>query len=152
MRHLRRLWWYLVRRRRVAVVILVRHADVEHAAGSDPALSPAGSTRAEELRHVLGDSGLDTIYVTRWQRSKLTAAPLATHLGITPVQLDNPSDVVAAIRARPSTSTVLVVGHTDSIPQIIASLGGPSGLAIQSSEFDRMFVLSGRLTRLRYGA
>lgn len=156
MRYLIRLRWPFLIRIIPPVVILIRHAEVDYSANSDPILGPpltsAGSARPQALRHVLGDTGIDAIYVTEKQRTKLTAAPLAADLGINPIQIDIASDVVAAIRNHPSSSTVLVVGHTDTIPQIIATLGGPSGVVIDGGEFDRLFVLSGRLTRMRYGA
>ena len=102
---------------------------------------------------MLRDLELDAIYVTRWQRTQQTAAAVAADFGLTPEQIDAAADVVVAIVARPVSSSVLVVGHTDTVPGIIAGLGGPSGVAIGASEFDRLFVLSdGRLTALRYGA
>jgi phosphohistidine phosphatase SixA len=132
--------------------MLIRHADVA-GGGADPALSAAGSARAQELRHVLRDAGLDAIYVTRWQRTQQTAAPLAADLGITPTQVDAAVDVVAAIQARPPSSAALVIGHTNTVPDIIAGLGGPAGVTIEATEFDRLFVLlRGRLSQLRYGA
>ena len=60
---------------------------------------------------------------------------------------------LAALRTRPPSSVALVVGHTNTVPEIIAGLGGPADVTIDHDEFDRLFVLSGtRLTRLRYGA
>jgi broad specificity phosphatase PhoE len=147
---------WLPLRRALPVIIAIRHADVDASAAADPDVGPplsdAGSARAEELRHVLGDTGLEAIFVTKWQRTQLTARPLAADLGIDPTQIDAASEVVAAIRAQPSSSTVLVVGHTNTVPEIISGLGGPSGLVIEPTQFDRMYVFSRRLTQLRYGA
>ena len=135
-----------------ATVLLVRHADVAGGA-DDPALTDAGATRAQELGHVLGDAGVDAIFVTSWRRSRQTAAPIALELSVDPTELDDPDDVTAALRTRPPSSVALVVGHTNTVPEIIAGLGGPADVTIDHDEFDRLFVLSGtRLTRLRYGA
>jgi phosphohistidine phosphatase SixA len=132
--------------------MLIRHADVP-GGSADPALSAAGAARAQELRHVLRDAGLDAIYVTRWQRTQQTAAPLAADLGITPTQIDAAVDVIAAIQGHPASSGVVVIGHTNTVPDIIAGLGGPAGVTIDATEFDRLFVLlGGRLSQLRYGA
>ena len=67
--------------------------------------------------------------------------------------------VVSAIRALPADAVAAVVGHTNTIPQIIEGLGGGSdGIAIGETEFDRLFVLSRApggfvaLVKLRYGA
>lgn len=70
-----------------------------------------------------------------------------------PTQIDVTDDVVSAVRARPASSTALVVGHTNTVPEIIAGVGGPAGETIAGADFDRLFVLSRqRLSRLRYGA
>jgi phosphohistidine phosphatase SixA len=142
--------WCILLSRCTPAVMLIRHADVDGV--GDPALNAAGSARAQELRHVLRDAGLEAIYVTRWQRTQQTAAPLATDLGITPTQVDAAADVVTAIQARPASSAALVIGHTTTVPDIIAGLGGPAGVTIDATEFDRLFVLlRGRLSQLRYG-
>ena len=132
--------------------ILIRHANVD-ADGTDPELNAAGQARAQELVHVLGDAGIVAILVTSLRRSQQTAAPLAAQLGIDPTVTDQVEDAVAAIRSRHRGDTVLVVGHTNTVPQIVAGLGGPADVTIAADEFDRMFVLcERRLTRLRYGA
>jgi broad specificity phosphatase PhoE len=100
---------------------------------------------------VLGDAGIVAILVTSLRRSQQTAAPLAAALGLEPTVADEVDDAVAAIRAR-KRGTVLAVGHTNTVPEIIAGLGGPAGVTIGPEEFDRLFVFSQRrLTRLRYG-
>ena len=74
---------------------------------------------------------------------------------------DSPTDsthigrVVDAIRAS-DKGTVLVVGHTITIPDIVARLGGPKIGEISDAEYSNLFVLVGdsekRLVRSRYGA
>jgi broad specificity phosphatase PhoE len=136
----------------VPTSILIRHANVD-ANGPDPELNEAGQLRAQELVHVLGDAGIVAILVTSLRRSQHTASPLAGVLGIEPTVADEIDDVVAAIRSHRRGDTVLVVGHTNTVPEIIAGLGGPAGVTIGAAEFDRLFVLAERrLTRLRYGA
>jgi broad specificity phosphatase PhoE len=132
--------------------ILIRHADVD-GHGSDPELNAAGQARAQELVHVLGDAGVVAILITSLRRSQQTAAPVAAALGVDPTVADEVDDVIAAIRSRKRGDTVLVVGHTNTVPEIIAGLGGPAGVTIGADEFDRLFVLcERRVTRLRYGA
>jgi broad specificity phosphatase PhoE len=132
--------------------ILIRHADVDPD-GDDPDLNAAGQARAQELVHVLGDAGVVAILVTSLRRSRQTAAPLAAALGVDPAVTDQVDDAVAAIRARQRGDTVLVVGHTNTVPEVIAGLGGSADVTIAHDEFDRLFVLSERrLTSLRYGA
>lgn len=140
------LWWG----RCTPLVIAIRHADVDP--GTDPPLNGAGQARAEELRHVLGDAGITAIFVTSWQRTRLTAQPLATDLGLVPVVEDDVAATIAAVRALPSNQAVLLVGHTNTVPDLISGLGGPTIAPIASTEFDRLLVLArGRLASLRYG-
>jgi len=138
-----------------ALTILIRHADVPAAAGSDPALNSAGRARAKQLRHVLGDAGVGTIFVTQFRRTQRTAEPLAARLAIVPTVINQGDLALLAdtIRNLPAHVVALVIGHTTTLPDICASLDGPPLPAIGPTEFDRLFVLTqGVLAQLRYGA
>lgn len=145
--------WCIWFGRCVPRVVLVRHADVTSGGGTDPPLNAAGLVRAEELRHVLGDAGIQAIFVSEFLRTQQTAAPLAEDLGLTPTALADPGAIVAGIRALPSSSAALVVGHTNTLPDIATQLGAASLPAIGATEFDRLFIQDrSRVTALRYGA
>jgi phosphohistidine phosphatase SixA len=149
------LWfgWCIWFGRCVPRVVLIRHADVNIGSGTDPGLNAAGVIRAEELRHVLRNAGVQAIFVSSFLRTQQTAAPLAGDLGVTPTAVADAAAAVAAIRALPSSAAALVVGHTNTLPAIATGLGAGSFPAIGATEFDRLFVLDrGRLTALRYGA
>jgi phosphohistidine phosphatase SixA len=140
-------------------VLLVRHSEradtVTGAAPSmnaDPSLSDAGRQRAESLAVMLRDANVSTIFVTQYKRTKETAAPLAKALGITPVVIDanRTSDLVARLQA--VKGTALVVGHSNTVPEVIKSLGVPTPVTIADSEYDDLFVVtpSGQMVRLNY--
>ena len=137
-----------------AMVVHVRHADVTPGMGHDPVLNAAGRARAEELRRVLADADIGAIFITQYRRSRQTAEPLAADLGITPKVIDEVARIVEAIRTLPADSVALVVGHSDTVPEIIVRLGGPKiPEGIGEDEFDHLFVQAGRrLAHLRYGA
>lgn len=138
------------------VVLLVRHAE-KQATGDDPALTPAGSQRATLLASTLEDAGLTTIFTSSARRTKDTAAPTAKALKLTPAEL-NIDAAKARAQLLAATSRVLVVGHSNTVPELIAALGGPKDLKIADEEFDRLFVLTlpaqgaPTLVALRYGA
>jgi phosphohistidine phosphatase SixA len=137
----------------VPTVILVRHADVPPHGGPDPNphLNPAGHARAATLADVVGPAGIGTVIVSSARRTQETAAPVAAARGVTPVEITEPPEILSAIAAAPATSTVLVVGHTDTVPDVITGLGGPS-IAIPATEFGNLFVVAGgRLVHLHYG-
>jgi phosphohistidine phosphatase SixA len=136
-----------------ATTILIRHADVTPGGGNDPPLNDAGVARAQELRHVLADARISAIFVSPRQRTQATAAPLAADLGIAPAVVADAASAVAAIRKLPATAVVLVIGHTTTLPDISAGLGGPTIPGIDLSEFDHLFVQARRrLAHLHYGA
>jgi phosphohistidine phosphatase SixA len=137
-----------------ALTILIRHADVPAGAGSDPTLNRAGRARANELRHVLGDANVGSIFVTQFRRTQQTAEPLAAQLGIVPTVIDQDDVALLTDRIRdlPADAVAVVIGHTTTLPEICAGLGGPPLSAIGPLEFDRLFVQAhGLLAKLRYG-
>lgn len=144
-----------------ATIILVRHAEKGGEPGDrDPELNDAGRLRAAALARVLGDANISTIYSTPFLRTRNTAAPLARQLGIdvtiTPITPDFIEDMAATLRSKHSGETVVVVGHSNTVPQTINALGaGPTNLA--DDEHDWLFVVtlaangSVSLMKLRYG-
>jgi phosphohistidine phosphatase SixA len=149
------------------VVVLVRHAEkvTPDPPDADPALTAAGQARALALAETLADAGVDAILTSQWQRTRLTAAPLAERLGIEPEVFSTsgaqaqPEAVAEAIRTRHAGQTVLVVGHSNTVPEVIAALGGPAVEAICESQYADLFVLvlddggeAPALIRAGYGA
>jgi broad specificity phosphatase PhoE len=140
-------------------LLLVRHA--ERAAGQD-ALTAAGLARAAELAHVGERAGVAAVYHSDTVRTRDTAQPLAKALGL--VAIERPATAIASlvseILARHRGETVLVVGHGNTVPQIIGEAGGPALPNIGEDEFDNLFVLTTwgcwlrqpKLVRLQYGA
>jgi phosphohistidine phosphatase SixA len=143
-------------------IILVRHAEKVDAS-ADPLLSEAGTRRAGALADSLAHAGISGIIVTQFQRTRLTAQPLASRLGLEPVVVtaggagDHANAVVSVIRDRFAGRTVLVVGHSNSVPAIVHALGITGAVAIPDWEYDDMFVVktdaAGKptLVRSRYG-
>jgi phosphohistidine phosphatase SixA len=150
-----RLWWPLCVHwgRCTATTILVRHAEVATSGGADPPLSSAGLTRAQELQRVLSGAGVGAIFVSQYRRTRETADSLASALGISPSVVVDADQALTAIRALSPAAIALVVGHTNTVPDIVSGLGGPAIAAIDPSEFDNLFMLSAQhVSHLRYGA
>jgi Histidine phosphatase superfamily (branch 1) len=74
----------------VTTVILVRHGErnAPTPASPDPHLNTAGKVRAKKLIHVVGQSGIKAIYRSHFVRARETAQPLATYLGLSPIEID----------------------------------------------------------------
>ncbi|MEJ7809335.1 MAG: histidine phosphatase family protein [Gemmatimonadaceae bacterium] len=143
------------------VVLLVRHAEKAVEPGNDPSLSVAGEARAKALAEALRDAGVQAIVTTQLKRTRLTAQPLAESLKLTPEVVPAGgaahADSVAAAVRRHAGHTVLVVGHSNTVPAIIAALGGPKLPDICDAEHANLFVVvipeggPARLVRSRYG-
>jgi len=146
-------------------VIVVRHAEKSTDDPRDPSLSPAGEARAKALSNVLADAGVSEIYTTHFKRTRQTAEPLARNLGVAiterPITAQNTgthsADLAREILARGAGKSVLVVGHSNTVPDIVEALSGRTVAPIADSEYDHIYVLvipaggPARLMQLRFG-
>jgi phosphohistidine phosphatase SixA len=118
-------------------------------AGNDPPLSACGEARARALAVTLADAGVRTIYVTSYQRTQLTARPLAERLHLTPIQAategtlaDQAKALASDIRAHHAGEVVLVVGHSNTVPAIVRALGGTAPEVLDDSEYATLFTVT----------
>jgi phosphohistidine phosphatase SixA len=143
------------------VVFLVRHAERADAgmaaakvAGADPNLSGAGLARANSLAAMLKDARIRTVITTEFKRTKQTGGPVATAAGI-PLTVIDSKDVAGLLKkVRASTGNVVVVGHTNTLPEILKGLGVTEPITIAEDEYDSLFVVTRAsppaFVRLRY--
>lgn len=142
-------------------VFLVRHAERADAgmastgaAVSDPDLSAEGRARADSLAMMLKDADVTAIYATEFKRTQQTAAPLAKALGLTVtiVKAAEPTKLVEALRS--AAGNVLVVGHSNTVPDVVRFLGVRASITIGEAEYDNLFVVTTRaeprMIRLRF--
>jgi broad specificity phosphatase PhoE len=139
-------------------IILVRHAEKADAPAADPPLTAEGEARAKKLAIVLRDAGVGAIYSTSYVRTMKTAEPLSTALKV-PVTATpaNVGDFVTILRTKHGSDTVLVVGHSNTVPELLQALGCRPPITIADNEYDYLFVVTPRpdsgapvLVRLRY--
>jgi broad specificity phosphatase PhoE len=147
------------------LVILVRHAEKDTAPRNDPPLTEFGESRAAALAGVVASAGIDAVVVTPYRRTRDTAAPVAQARGLTPIEVPVGRDlaahvaaVVDSVRTRPPRASVLVVGHSNTIPAIVTALGGPALPDLCDNQYAVLYVLSipaagpARLVTASYGA
>ena len=149
-------------------VIFVRHAEKAPLPVDDPVLSEAGVLRANELARQLVDAdvipgrGVDAVYSTPFQRTEATARPVAEALGLPVLSYDvspeNAETTIDDIVRRHKGEIVLVVGHSNTVPQLIASMGASKNVPeIAEDEYDNMYIVSipwfgkTKTIRVRYG-
>jgi broad specificity phosphatase PhoE len=139
-----------------ATVFLVRHAE-KQIVGDDPGLTAAGRERAVELARLLQNTSIDAIYSTDFARTRETAAPLADRLA-KPIRIYDweQQEDLAAEMVREG-GRYLVVGHSNTTPELVQILGGEPGPPIDERlEHDRLYIVrigpGGVTTELRrYG-
>ena len=154
----------------VTTVFLIRHAERAEEPRQDPPLTEKGVARSEALARLLSTAGIKAIYTSQFARTKLTAEPLAKQLGVTATAISlktSPSNP-RAIAEESTKETVdkilshagggvLVVGHSNSIPDVIKMLGGDVVPTIDEKKFDDLFVVTvyangkAKVTHLKYG-
>jgi len=136
------------------VVVLVHPVE---GPADDPSLSAQGEQRAQRLAAMFGSQAqigrLDALYVTDTRRSQQTVAPLAQMLRKQPVVVpsDDPEGTAARVMEEHKGDTVLVVGTTAMMPDLVRHL---SGMEIQGGQEDEGYVVSipsiGRANLLRF--
>ncbi len=125
------------------VIFVVRHANTTPNSGNNPNLNSEGQIRALNLANMIQDEPLSAIYVTNTNRSMQTAAPASSASGIQ-TTLYPPLDAKAlasTIRASDSTDSTLVIAHSNTVPTIIAALGGPLFDDLKEDSFDHFYAV-----------
>ena len=127
------------------IVYLVRHAEkiTGENAGRDPALTNEGEARAETLAGMLREENITKIYSSDYIRTRETAAPTAKMFGVE-IEIYDPRDLsTLASLIQEVKGHILVVGHSNTIPETVAALGGVGGSPIfEKSEYDRLYVVT----------
>ncbi len=104
-------------------IYVVRHLHTPEGE-RDPDLLPEGRRIAILLGERLAEERIAAIYISAFKRTRQTAGPLAERLGLEPVLYD-PRDTPALVaRVRAGPLPALIVGHSNTVPDIVEQLGG----------------------------
>jgi broad specificity phosphatase PhoE len=128
------------RKQAAAVFVLVRHAEKTNDHPKDPTLSEAGIARASRLADALAGEPLTAAYATAYRRTQDTAAPSAARHGIAVTTYDatrSSTEFAAALRQAHPSGTVLIVGHSNTIPALAAALCACDVAPMREDEYDR---------------
>lgn len=146
------------------VVVVVRHAEKASDDPKDPGLSETGQARAQSLVKALAGLPLSAAYATQYRRTRLTAEPAAQAAGVT-VRIREANaanartyadDLVALVRRLHRGGNVLVVGHSNTVPEIVKAFSGIEVEALSDGDYNRIYVITlakggkARLLQLRY--
>lgn len=130
---------------------VVRHLNTP-SGERDPDLLPEGRRAAQALAGWFRTGQAPrAIYVSDFRRTRQTAAPLAARLGLTPI-VYNPADTPALVaRVRAGPLPALIVGHSNTVPDIVAQLGGTRPGPLVHEDFGDIWLIApdGTTERLR---
>jgi phosphohistidine phosphatase SixA len=136
-------------------IFIVRHGEKASSTDPDTPLALQGEDRALKLASVLRNAGVTHVFVTDKKRTQQTAQELVDQRGLpAPVVLPatDTKKLVEQLKAVPKDAVVLVVGHTDTIPEILKGLGVNDNVAIKEDQYGRIFLVTPdfRLVELAY--
>jgi broad specificity phosphatase PhoE len=130
------------------VVVLARHAEKEAGSIQDPPLSAEGERRAQRLAQMFGRGGgvghLDAIYVSDARRTQQTAAPLVERLGKPAVSIPaaDIKGTAARVMREHKGGTVLIVGHSNTVPALVREFSDVEVPPIADDEYDTLYIVS----------
>jgi phosphohistidine phosphatase SixA len=147
-------------------IFVVRHAERADtpvpggtpmmAPATDPPLSAAGNERAARLAAILRSADIRHVFTTEFLRTRQTAAPTAQAQRLEIVAVSSRDAEAVVSQARQAKGNVLMVGHSNSVPDLLKRLGIKEAITIADTEFDNLFVVvrpeagEPTLVRLRY--
>ncbi len=127
----------------VTTVVCVRHAEKVDSS-TDAALSDAGRARAAALARALRDLPVAAAYASEFQRTSATLAPLCAErsLEVKKVPAAQGKQLAKRLLREHLGQTVLVCGHSNTVPELLAQLGVKEKASIADDEYDRLFVVT----------
>ncbi|AEP30702.1 SixA phosphatase family protein [Brumicola nitratireducens] len=139
-----------VENRKGNLVFLVRHFEkqspnTQSKHTKDPELTERGLARAQALAAFLAEKNITSVFSTNYKRTLQTASPTAEQYGIN-ITFYNPSDMAEfalqlTALAGAGNGNILVVGHSNTTPQLLKLLGGPDKV-LSEDDYGDVFYLS----------
>lgn len=123
---------------------LLRHLEKKVEPGNrDPALTAQGTRRAEALRALLAKVPIDAIYTTPYVRTRKTVEPIALERGIAATELPGGAteELVRRLKESHAGQSVLVAGHSNTVPAIVAGLGVAEPLTMTEADYGDLFLI-----------
>ncbi|MCZ6506840.1 MAG: histidine phosphatase family protein [Acidobacteria bacterium] len=149
------------------LLLFARHAEKESSA-DNPNLTARGLQRAEALADIAMQWNVAAAYATDFCRTAQTAQPTAARVGmpitVQPIAgasgglddctppisspaffldpgIESDADLLSWILEQHGGGTVLIVGHSNTVPRMLAQLGLGS-VSISDDQYDRLFMVT----------
>ena len=140
----------------ITTFILIRHAEKGDDGTKDPDLTEAGKQRAIRLMEMLRDQSIGAIYSTAFKRTQNTVAPLANSKKLTVLAYEAfKPEVIDDILSKNKGGTVVICGHSNSIPWTINYLVGKEQYPdFEDKDYENLVVVSviekGKVTKVTW--
>lgn len=141
-------------------LIIMRHAEKE-STGTDPNLDSDGQARAEELKRILSNIAVKSIYSTPYNRTRQTVEPLAVAKGITVTEYETSkpyAQLISEITAANRGKVAVIAGHSNTVPELLKALSNNTyNVTIGEEQYDNLYIvnlpdsLSPSVMHLKYG-
>ncbi|MFT6990132.1 MAG: phosphohistidine phosphatase SixA [Paraglaciecola sp.] len=115
----------------------VRH--FEKQLGDNPSLTKTGKARAEALAVFFSDKPLNHVYSTDYNRTIETATPVAALKNVD-IKSYDPRNLVEFATQIKTLNHVLVVGHSNTTPELLGLMGGAI-ITIKESEYGELYIM-----------
>ncbi len=109
-------------------VFLIRHAEKEDEPRQDPPLKKEGVARSQELARLLGGAGIKAIFTSQFTRTKQTAEPLATKLGLTATSI--------SLKSNPTNPRLIAEESTTEVVNKILERAGENVARHRAQQLD----------------
>ncbi len=139
--------------------ILVRHAEKADDGTRNPPLNDDGKKRALSLASLLENQEITALYSTPYKRTRETLQPLAEKKGLETLEYEPRAgeDWLARLYNDHANGTVVIVGHSNTIPSIANKLLGEETFSqFNEKEYSNLIVVvgtevgNGKLVRLNF--
>ena len=127
-------------------IYLVRHAEKD--TGNNPPLTLAGYKRAGDLMRILKNKNIQRIYSTPTRRTMQTGDSMRLQLSIDTLLYKADTTGIGLyakiIAAGDAGKTILIIGHSNTVPKLIRKLGSTSfpNKDLPDMEFDNLFLIT----------
>ena len=121
---------------------VMRHLQKASATDPDPSLSAEGKDNAERLHALVEANPPSAIYASPTRRAMETAAPLAARLGLATKAYDPRDTTGLAARVQAETGSVLIVGHSNTVPGIVEALGGMRPAELTEEDYGDVWIVA----------
>lgn len=118
-------------------IYLTRHAEKQ--AGKNPALTQCGQIRAKQLATMLSNTQIKQIYSTSYNRTMATAQPSSTQNQVAIKQYAPNRLAQLAHKLKQDKTTTLVVGHSNTTPELVRLLSEVHVEDIAETEYQMLY-------------